>query len=721
MASPSTSAGRADDADPQSVDLLQSLKLTTIDIVGGILCHICHVTFGNKKDYDNHYVKHDTGRSEIVYTCVVCHKEITGYRSFHGHCYLVHVTKDKFKCETCSKVFSKFSVLKQHMDTKHNFFCPSCKQQFSSAKQLQLHQIIHKNDKSPPYDCHSCGQQVNDIDSCEQHIEEHCEIFYSCPICNENIPNLLSASEHLIKHFGTVLNNDYPSGNEYTELPIIPKDSSIDIIGGIWCCYCKNIFKNRLEFDTHFSMEHSDKNKVYSCNICGKAYEKYFLFGSHCYDHFAKDRYECDECGKTFSRLSLLVFHTEAFHSSDTVTDKPFTCMQCDHGFMSESRLRVHLREVHAIQHIKCPVEGCQEIFQTPKELILHKRQHKIVDDHRCQQCGLHFTTLSACEKHVPLHCKKQYSCPVCKKNYSEKYLIMKHVPQHFSAVIHICKDCGRMYNARNRLVEHAKVHSKERVHKCSYCEKSFVKSYQLQQHLNIHTGLKPYKCVECPKSFASAPNWSKHMRKIHNIHSKNLAKPALENNNEVFNAADPKAKKTKANNIIPDSYKIDDLVDSMSSEISMDAFSCKLYESDESTIESDTIGPAVMEKDATMYDSANTLDVMSDLTELTNASSDDLEAIINACTGSGSTSASVWFPREYGPDFVSAQDGGGGGGGGAVIDLDPPLPHIDPRLAQRPPRAWDPPVLAKLQDCPLAYADIADTVHLSLMNTDIY
>lgn len=74
----------------------QSLKLTTIDLIGGIYCHICHITYRNKKDYDSHYASHNTG-DVIVYTCVACHKEIASYPSFRGHCYTQHVTKDKFK------------------------------------------------------------------------------------------------------------------------------------------------------------------------------------------------------------------------------------------------------------------------------------------------------------------------------------------------------------------------------------------------------------------------------------------------------------------------------------------------------------------------------------------------------------------------------------------------------------------------------------------------
>lgn len=72
-------------------------KPTTIDLVGGILCHICQKTLANKKDFDTHYLLHNTGSNEIVYTCVVCQKQIAGYPSFRGHCYTMHVIKERFK------------------------------------------------------------------------------------------------------------------------------------------------------------------------------------------------------------------------------------------------------------------------------------------------------------------------------------------------------------------------------------------------------------------------------------------------------------------------------------------------------------------------------------------------------------------------------------------------------------------------------------------------
>lgn len=69
-------------------------KQTTVDKIGGILCYLCDSKFGNKKDFDCHYGTHNTG--EIVYTCVACRKQHSGYPSFRNHCYLQHIIKNKF-------------------------------------------------------------------------------------------------------------------------------------------------------------------------------------------------------------------------------------------------------------------------------------------------------------------------------------------------------------------------------------------------------------------------------------------------------------------------------------------------------------------------------------------------------------------------------------------------------------------------------------------------
>lgn len=162
---------------------------------------------------------------------------------------------------------------------------------FTNQKELTIHQIIHKNDHGPPYNCGTCAQQIDSTDDCEHHLDNHCLMTYSCPICDETIDNIHNAASHLTKHFGNVLTKDSEDEDEEDE-SIVVNDSSIDLLGGIYCCHCKQFFKARPEFDNHFGVEHADKPIVYACNICGKEYDKYILFNSHCYDHYSRGRYQ---------------------------------------------------------------------------------------------------------------------------------------------------------------------------------------------------------------------------------------------------------------------------------------------------------------------------------------------------------------------------------------------------------------------------------------------
>ncbi|XP_075975969.1 uncharacterized protein LOC142976471 [Anticarsia gemmatalis] len=669
-------------------------KPTAIDVIGGIFCNICHSTFGNKKEFDRHYTEqHSNTPSGIVYTCVVCRKEIAPYPNFRNHCYQAHVVKDRFKCEHCNRQFSKQSILNSHIDAVHIFRCALCQKQFPSKNELHTHQNLHKREKEkPPYPCQQCSKTIESVDMCELHIDEHCKILYPCPICDETTASKIETAKHLTKHFDEVLTNEIDN----TE---ISADCSVDMLGGVLCCYCDELFKNRTDFDLHFCNEHSNQEIVYSCNICGKQYHKYNLFANHCHFHVSKNRFECVECGKLFPRVSLLVLHTEAFHTG-AGDSKPFSCVQCGHAFGSAWRLREHMRAAHTATSFTCPVDGCQMTFEAPRELILHQRKHQTSRDNWCRQCGLQFTTLSSCQAHLDVHRKKQYTCPVCNKEYREKYFIIKHIPTHFESVLHVCKVCGKVFNARSRLVEHTKTHSEIRNHKCSYCGKGFMRPHQLEQHLNIHTGSKPYKCMVCPKSFANHPNWMKHLKKIHNI-DKNKLKTLAEDNKKANKNA-PVVKNIITVDKNDSETKCESGIESTSPDLSLDNY---IFESDDSTV--DSIDPAIIEKDWCILNEnafiENSLQY-TDMLPVVNNTTLEIEAktSVEAISGVSAMSAASQGAvlREYGPEF-NVDDG---------IHLDEPclLPHIDPLLTIKAPGppAWEPRVTRVYGDERLAVVD---------------
>ncbi|CAH0724018.1 unnamed protein product, partial [Brenthis ino] len=704
-------------------------KPTTIDLVGGIQCHICHITYANKREYDMHYVKHETRSKDIIYTCVVCYKEITGYPSFRGHCYTSHVIKERFKCEHCSKLFSKSLSLREHIKVMHRFKCSVCSKEFTTKKELQLHQIIHNDTDMPPFKCQACAKQIDTLEGCKEHVDIHSSSIYFCPICNENISSKENASEHLKKHFGDI--NDEGS---YVQTNLEKEENYIKQLGGISCKFCPLVYKDRVEFDAHFSCEHGSEDIVYTCNVCGKQFEKYSVFSDHSYNHVMKDRFCCDICQKTFSRLSLLVTHMAACEAG--AAGKPFACVRCGRRYATEMRLREHLRDAHAVHCVTCTEDGCNKVFSTPKDLITHQRVHRSAQNW-CRQCGLLFTSLKSCERHLDVHNKKLYVCPVCNRNYSEKYLILKHIPQHFETVLHLCKVCGKVYNAKNRLIEHIKTHAETKTHNCTYCGKGFVKLGQLQQHLNVHTGSKPYKCPVCEKTFASYPNWHKHLRRMHKTDGKKYKKS--ENVPDITESDDesPTNSYVKENDIDKETNKSNDLNAQLHvgiSELSDAKLESFMFnEPDDSTMESDSIDPTLIEKELQIFENANN---NSKIVEFVNVLPTNNVTFGDTIHESPQTSSN--YPAEYGPEFNTGFHTDGSG----FIDLDDHmLPHIDPLLtikneynqmysqnyqpsiepAPYNQPKWEPIITKVYPDYSYGYGDMVETNRLSMMNTDIF
>lgn len=141
--------------------------------------------------------------------------------------------------------------------------------------------------------------------------------------------------------------------------------------------------------------------------------------------------------------------------SSDNDTNEDYVVKEMDAAQQRQKKKPY----VRIEPHIKCPEEGCEQLFRHDRTLMTHrKREHGFIQRHACHICGREF------------------------------------------------KDKGNM-------MQHTRTHGDHKRYICNYCGKGFHMPFNLKEHINQHTGARPYKCTVCGKDFNRLSLRNTHMR----------------------------------------------------------------------------------------------------------------------------------------------------------------------------------------------------------------
>lgn len=128
------------------------------------------------------------------------------------------------------------------------------------------------------------------------------------------------------------------------------------------CFFCGAVFRSQLLRLSH----HLQAHKNFKCEICSKAFTQLTILNVHKYSHKESKPHLCPKCGKRFKQAWNLKLHLtlvcgddeearqkmiekrKAQYKSFREKKMNFKCDECSEGFVSERRLELHKKKIHA-------------------------------------------------------------------------------------------------------------------------------------------------------------------------------------------------------------------------------------------------------------------------------------------------------------------------------------------------------------------------------------
>uniref|UniRef100_A0A1A7X9S8 C2H2-type domain-containing protein n=1 Tax=Iconisemion striatum TaxID=60296 RepID=A0A1A7X9S8_9TELE len=135
--------------------------------------------------------------------------------------------------------------------------------------------------------------------------------------------------------------------------------------------------------------------------------------------------FSCDFCGKIFNRKDNLNTHVR-IHTGQ----KPFGCDVCERRFGSKTHLNRHMIIHVGEKPFVCDV--CGQRFSHKSNLNGHMRKHTGQKPFGCDICGQRISDRSSLSRHMKIHTGlKPFGCDVCEQRFSRKAHLTTHMRTH--------------------------------------------------------------------------------------------------------------------------------------------------------------------------------------------------------------------------------------------------------------------------------------------------
>ncbi|XP_055910317.1 transcriptional repressor CTCFL [Eupeodes corollae] len=343
-------------------------------------------------------------------TKVVCLKpknsKSTSHQCPHSNCeyvsskrYLLarhmkcHSDYRPFKCSVCERGFKTNASLQNHANTHTGnkpYQCKFCASTFTTSGELVRH-VRYKHTHEKPHKCFECNYASVELSKLKRHIRCHTgERPFQCPHCTYASPDTFKLKRHMRTHTG---------------------------------------------------------EKPYECDICHSKFTQSNSLKQHKLIHSVGDKpvFQCHLCPTTCGRKTDLRIHIQKLHTSD----RPLTCKRCNKSCPDRYSYKVHCKTHDGEKCFKCDL--CPYASISQRHLDSHLLIHTDQKPFECKLCGQCFRQKQLLRRHQNLYHNKDYvppppqekthSCPDCKRAFSRKGNLMRHMATHDpDSVVHEVK-----------------------------------------------------------------------------------------------------------------------------------------------------------------------------------------------------------------------------------------------------------------------------------------
>ncbi|XP_018401745.1 PREDICTED: zinc finger protein OZF-like [Cyphomyrmex costatus] len=317
--------------------------------------------------------------------------------------------------------------------------CDECGKGFKHKRNLQRHELIHKNEK--PYQCKLCEDKFRRKETLNQHVltkhinddrykdnmdQYNVGVSYKCGTCNKGF----KSKSQLIVHERT------HNGEKPYE-----------------CKHCGFRFSQKGNLSKHVIAKHNndgrckdskDKYDVsvpHKCGTCNKEFKDKWHLRRHEKIHNGEKTFECEYCEKIFLQKGNLSKHVIAKHNND--------------GCCKDSKDKYDVSVPH-----KCGT--CNKEFKDKWHLRRHEKIHNGEKTFECEYCGKIFSQKGNLSKHVIA----KHNNDGCCKDSKDKYDVI--------SVPHKCGTCNKEFKRKSQLIVHERTHKYEQHYLCEICGEMF-------------------------------------------------------------------------------------------------------------------------------------------------------------------------------------------------------------------------------------------------------